>query len=83
MVQTILKIAFRYLLKYKTQHIISIFGLAVGFVCFAFSALWIRYVFHLLHDLESRQPESGGGSEIRDVTPASCLVAMARMPLIQ
>ena len=29
--------------KYKTQNIISIIGLAVGFVCFAFSALWIRY----------------------------------------
>jgi len=38
-----LKIAFRNLRKYKTQNIISIIGLAVGFVCFAFSALWIRY----------------------------------------
>jgi len=38
-----LKIAFRNLWKYKTQHIISIIGLAVGFTCFAFSALWIRY----------------------------------------
>ena len=38
-----LKIAFRSLLKYKTQNIISIIGLAVGLVCFAFSALWIRY----------------------------------------
>ena len=38
-----LKIAFRNFRKYKTQNIISIIGLAVGFVCFAFSALWIRY----------------------------------------
>ena len=38
-----LKIAFRNLRKYKTQNIISIIGLAVGFTCFAFSALWIRY----------------------------------------
>jgi len=38
-----LKIAFRNMWKYKTQNIISIIGLAVGFVCFAFSALWIRY----------------------------------------
>ena len=37
------KLAFRNLRKYKTQNIISIIGLAVGFVCFAFSALWIRY----------------------------------------
>ena len=36
-------IAFRNLWKYKTQNIISIIGLAVGFVCFACSALWIRY----------------------------------------
>ena len=38
-----LKIAFRNLRKYKMQTIISIIGLAVGFVCFALSALWIRY----------------------------------------
>ena len=38
-----LKIAFRNLRKYKPQNIISILGLAVGFTCFAFSALWIRY----------------------------------------
>jgi len=38
-----LKIAFRNLRKYKTQNIISVIGLAVGFACFAFSALWIRY----------------------------------------
>ena len=36
-------VASRNLRKYKTQNIISIIGLAVGFVCFAFSALWIRY----------------------------------------
>ncbi len=38
-----LKIAVRNLLKYKVQSAISIFGLAVGFVCFALSAMWIRY----------------------------------------
>ena len=38
-----LKIAFRNLWKYKAQNIISIVGLAVGFVCFAFSTLWLRY----------------------------------------
>jgi len=43
MFQHYLKIAFRNLRKYKTQNIISIVGLAVGFSCFAFSALWIRY----------------------------------------
>jgi len=43
MLKHYLIIAFRNLRKYKTQNIISIIGLAVGFVCFAFSALWIRY----------------------------------------
>ena len=38
-----LKLAFRILQKYKTQNIISIIGLAIGFTCFACSALWIRY----------------------------------------
>ena len=38
-----LKIAFRNMWIYRTQNIISVVGLAVGFVCFAFSALWIRY----------------------------------------
>lgn len=36
-------IASRNLLKYKSQSIISIIGLAVGFTCFALSTLWIRY----------------------------------------
>ena len=38
-----LKIAFRNLWKYKTQTLISIAGLAVGFVCFSLAAMWIRY----------------------------------------
>lgn len=38
-----LKMALRSLMKYKTQNIISIAGIAVGFVCFAFSMIWIRY----------------------------------------
>ncbi len=38
-----LKVAFRNLLKYKTQSIISIVGLAVGFTCFALSAHWLQY----------------------------------------
>ena len=43
MIAHYLKIAFRNLLKYKTQSIISIVGLAVGFTCFALATLWIRY----------------------------------------
>ena len=43
MIYHYLKIAFRNLIKYKTQTIVSIVGLAIGFTCFALSALWIRY----------------------------------------
>ena len=37
------KISIRNLMKYKMQSLISIFGLAVGFVCFALSLIWIQY----------------------------------------
>lgn len=43
MIKHYLKIAFRNLIKYKTQSLVSIIGLAVGFTCFALSMLWIRY----------------------------------------
>ncbi|WP_455665663.1 ABC transporter permease [Phocaeicola sp.] len=43
MIAHYLKIAFRNLIKYKTQSVISILGLATGFVCFALSAYWIHY----------------------------------------
>ena len=38
-----LKIAWRNLLKYKTQSVISIIGLAIGFTAFSFTLSWIRY----------------------------------------
>lgn len=38
-----MQVAFRNLLKYKTQSVISILGLAVGFTCFALSTIWIHY----------------------------------------
>lgn len=38
-----IKIAFRNLMKYKLQTSISILSLTVGMVCFALSALWLRY----------------------------------------
>jgi len=38
-----LTIAFRNMWKYKSQTLISIVGLAVGFTCFALATLWIRY----------------------------------------
>ena len=38
-----LKVAIRNLLKYKTQSIVSIVGLAIGLACFALANLWIHY----------------------------------------
>ena len=38
-----LLVGFRNLVKYKEQTLFSVFGLTVGFVCFAISALWLRY----------------------------------------
>ncbi len=38
-----LKVALRNLWKYRTQNAISILSLSAGFICFALSALWIRY----------------------------------------
>jgi ABC-type antimicrobial peptide transport system permease subunit len=37
------KIAWRNLLKYKTQSIISVLGLAIGFTAFAFTLSWISF----------------------------------------
>lgn len=38
-----LKVAVRSLTKYKVQTITSVVGLTLGFVCFALSAVWVRY----------------------------------------
>ncbi|MDR2774107.1 MAG: ABC transporter permease [Tannerella sp.] len=43
MIRHYLKIAFRNLRKYRSQTLISVAGLAVGFACFAMATLWIRY----------------------------------------
>ena len=38
-----LKMAFRNLMKHRVQSVLSVIGLAVGFVCFACSLIWLRY----------------------------------------
>ncbi len=43
MFQHYLKIAWRNLRKYKTQTVVSVLGLAIGFTAFAFTLSWIRY----------------------------------------
>ena len=43
MIAHYLKIAWRNLLKYSMQSVVNVIGLAVGFACFAFANLWMRY----------------------------------------
>ena len=43
MITHYLKIALRNMRKYKSQTLISVIGLAVGFTCFTLATLWIRY----------------------------------------
>jgi ABC-type antimicrobial peptide transport system permease subunit len=43
MIKHYLTVAFRNMWKYKNQTLVSVTGLAVGFVCFAMATLWIRY----------------------------------------
>ena len=38
-----LKIAWRNLLKYKVQTVVTLVGWALGFTCLAFSSYWLRY----------------------------------------
>ena len=38
-----LKIALRNLLKYRTQSVISVLGLAVGLAFFTFGIHWLKY----------------------------------------
>jgi hypothetical protein len=74
MIKHYLKIAFRNLWKYRNQTLVSIAGLAVGFVCFAISALWIRHEmtydsFHKNADRMYLVNQSGFFTEIIDGTP--------------
>jgi hypothetical protein len=43
MIKHYLTVAFRNMWKYKNQTLVSVAGLAVGFVCFDMATLWIRY----------------------------------------
>ena len=43
MIRHNLRLAFRQLEKYRLQSLVSIVSLAIGFACFAFASMWIRY----------------------------------------
>jgi hypothetical protein len=78
MIQHYLTVAFRNLWKYKTQSLVGILGLAVGFICFALSVMWIRYemsydVFHegadRLYLVRNEAGSNLDGSNLSSVTP--------------
>lgn len=78
-----LKIAFRNLLKYKTQNVISIIGLAIGFTCFVLANLWIQYemTYDAQHDgadriyiLYKKNPMSDSGYNIHFAYPISTIL---------
>ena len=85
MLRHYIKLAIRNLIKYKSQSVISIIGLAIGFTCFALSTLWIRYeqTYDTFHDGADRiyfvRPESymysSGLSEISPYPLAGFLKA--------
>lgn len=77
MITHYIKVAFRNLLKYKAQTIISVLGLAVGFTCFALSTLWIRYemTYDSFHEGAERiyfvryESNKQSGNEMMSITP--------------
>lgn len=76
MIRHYLKIAFRHLLKHKVQTLLSLFGLAIGFVCFTLSILWIHYemTYDAFHDNAKqiycvRQEVKNNTNEISNVNP--------------
>ena len=67
-----LTVALRSLTRYRLQSIISIVGLAVGFVCLSLSALWLQYDntynMHLPIDAPERTYALGGSWRSGDFT---------------
>lgn len=68
MIKHYLKVAFRNLVKYKTQSVVSIIGLAIGLTCFALSVLWIRYemTYDNFHEGADRIYLAGSNSKSGD-----------------
>ena len=78
-----LKVAVRSLTRYKSQTIISIVGLAVGFVCLSLSALWLRYenTFNTdLPDADRLYMMAMGDKGSVMGTPGEFLMKYAEMP---
>ncbi|MDR0815620.1 MAG: ABC transporter permease, partial [Bacteroidales bacterium] len=78
MINHYFKVAFRNFRKYRMQSVVGILGLAVGFICFALSVMWVRYemsydFFHegadRLYLVRVESPFAMNGSNITPITP--------------
>ena len=49
MIAHYLKVAFRNLWKYKTQHLIALVGVGVALLCFSICLYVVRYAFSMNH----------------------------------
>ena len=49
MITHYLKVAFRNLWKYKTQHLIALAGVGVALLCFSICLYLVRYAFSMNH----------------------------------
>ena len=81
-----LTVAMRSLQRYRMQTIISIVGLAVGFVCLSLSALWLRYenTFNTdLPDADRLYMMAMGDKGSVLGTPGELLVKYAEMPEVE
>lgn len=68
MLKHYLIVALRNLIKYKTQTIISIIGLAVGLVSFALSGMWLHYeqTYDTFHEGADRVYVAGTTSNLEN-----------------
>ena len=82
MITHYLKVAFRNLLKYKTQSIISVLGLSIGFACVVLAIYWNHYEMtydsfqsnaERIYRVRKTDPYAGGVSSITPAPLASYL----------
>jgi ABC-type antimicrobial peptide transport system permease subunit len=81
MINHYIKIAVRNLLKYRGQTLISVVGLAVGFACFAMSALWIRY--EMTYDAFHKNADRMYCVEVPNIYARNGLTRMSPYPLAE
>ena len=86
MITYYLKVAFRNLWKYKTQHLIALAGVGVALLCFSICLYLVRYAFSMNHcfanyeriaELNIRDMKEG---KVLNYTPATLALSTWRCP---